>query len=463
MAPRENNGGSSNVIVWARAASVEYNRGSRNYTTMRPYPTSLLLHIRPAGVRASAAKFTHTFGLGGMAFVLILLLAFTGTLMMFSYEPSSERAWQSVASFAHGGVLFGRLIRGVHHTSANLLVAVSVLHLLRVFLTGGFHARRRPNWLIGLGMMFLILLSGFTGYLLPWDQTAYWAVTICTEMLGQVPGIGPGLRRAVIGGSEIGTATIVKFYALHVVVVPLALFGLMIWHFWKIRAAGGVVVPSASAQDPEDTARVVPMIPDLLQKEIVVALSLIAFVLVYAIAFGADLGEPANPGISPNPAKAPWYFLGLQELLLHFDASFAVMVIPVLVVAGLIAIPYLLQGYEMSGEWFLTRKGRRMAAVAAITALVAVPAWVVVDERFVGAGGWLPGADPVISNGLLPFVLLCVGVAVFYRSVQKYFAASKNEAVQTLFVLLFASFAVLTVTGIWFRGVGMILVWPWQA
>jgi quinol-cytochrome oxidoreductase complex cytochrome b subunit len=434
---------------------------TENYNNEQQFKNSLILHLRPMRVPARAIRFTHTFGLGGMALVLVLLLAFTGILMMFTYEPSPERAWQSIVSFQQD-VLFGRLIRGAHHWSANLLIAVAILHLLRVFLTGGFHGHRRSNWLIGLGILFCILLSGFTGYLLPWDQTAYWAVTICTEMLGQVPGIGLGLQQAIVGGSEIGSATIINFYALHMAVTPMTLFALMSWHFWHIRIAGGVVLPGASVDNPRADYRTVPLIPDLLLREGVVTVVLIALVLVIAIAIGAPLGDPANPGISPNPAKAPWYFLGFQELLIHFNATIAVMVIPLLIAAALVSIPYLPYGAELSGDWFLTPNGRRMAAVAAVTALVFVPLWVLFDERVIGPGGWLPGTAAVISNGLIPFAMLFAAVTGFYVSVRKYFVATRNEAVQTLFVLLFVAFAVLTATGVWFRGAGMNLVWPWQ-
>jgi len=422
---------------------------------------SLVLHLRPRQVSARAIKLTHTFGLGGMALVLVFLLLFTGILMMFAYEPTPERAWQSIASFQED-VLFGRLIRGIHYWSANLLIPVVVLHLLRVFLTGGFHSRRRSNWLIGLGILGFILLSGFTGYLLPWDQTAYWAITICTEMLGLVPGVGQALQSAVVGGSQIGSATIINFYALHVAVTPMALIALLSWHFWKIRMAGGVVLPTASTDNPRVAFRTVPFKPDLLLRETVVTLVLIALVLATAILFAAPLGEPANPGISPNPAKAPWYFLGFQELLIHFDAMFAIIVIPLLVAVALIAVPYLSYTADISGDWFLTSKGRRMAAIAAVTAMVLVPSWVLLDEHLIGPGGWLPGMPSLISNGLVPFVLLLAGIIGFYLLIKKSFSATNNEAVQSLFVLVFVAFALLTATGIWFRGPGMILVWPWQ-
>ncbi len=425
------------------------------------FRTSLLLHLRPTQVHVRAVRFTHTFGLGGMALVLVLLLMFTGVLMMFAYEPSPERAWQSINAFQQD-VLFGRLIRGIHHWSANLLIPVVILHLLRVFLTGAFHGRRRSNWLIGLAVLFFVLFSGFTGYLLPWDQKAYWAITICSEMLGQVPGIGPPLQQAILGGAEIGSATVINFYAMHVAITPMALFALLSWHFWKIRVAGGVVLPSPRRGDQRTGAQMVPFLPDLFVREVAVALILTAFVLVVAIAFGAPLGDPANPGISPNPAKAPWYFLGFQELLIHFDAIFAVLVIPMLVVAMLISVPFLRYDDEVSGDWFLTNNGRRLAMVATVLALGLVPVWVLIDEFVIGPGGWLPGFAAVISNGLLPFTLLFILVTGFYVIIRKFFAATRNEALQSLLVLLFAGFAMLTATGVWFRGAGMALVWPWQ-
>jgi quinol-cytochrome oxidoreductase complex cytochrome b subunit len=353
---------------------------TENNTNNQRFRRSLIWHLRPTHVPERAIRFTHTFGLGGMALVLVFLLVFTGILMVFSYEPSPERAWRSIAAFQED-VLFGSLIRGVHFWSANLLIPVTLLHLLRVFLTGGFHGRRRSNWLLGLGVLACVLLSGFTGYLLPWDQTAYWAITICTEMLGLVPGIGPGLRSAILGGSEIGSATIINFYALHVVLTPMLLFALLSWHFWQIRKAGGVVSPTGPFDNVREAHRTVPLVPNLVIKEVVVALVLIALVLVLAIIFAAPLGEPANPGISPNPAKAPWYFLGFQELLIHFDAAFAILVIPLLAAAALIAVPFIRYEGEIAGNWFLTPKGRRKSLAAAITALVVVPLWIVVDDR----------------------------------------------------------------------------------
>jgi len=422
---------------------------------------TLLLHLRPVSVPAKTLRYTHTFGLGGMSMVLVLLLMGTGLLMMFTYEPSPERAYQSILTLEQE-YLFGRLIRGMHYWSANLLIAVALLHTLRVFLTGGFHAPRQFNWVIGLGLFLLIMVSGFTGYLLPWDQVSYWAITICTGMVGYMPGIGDLLQRVILGGSEIGSATVINFYAMHTTVVPVLLILLMAWHFWRVRRAGGVVVPREPGEDARQEQDKVLFLPNLLLRETVVALILIAFVLVVAILFGAPLGEPANTGLSPNPVKAPWYFLGFQELLLHFHPLFAVFIIPLLAVVGVFSVAYLRYDADLAGNWFLSSKGRRMAAVATGIALLVTPLWILLDEFVIGANGWLPGTAPVISNGLLPCAFLLAGITGFYLLIKKLFKASKNEAVQALFVLLVVAFTALTATGVWFRGAGMALVWPWQ-
>ena len=422
---------------------------------------SLLFHLRPAWVPERATRFTHTFGLGGMAMVLVLLLLASGLLMSFVYDPAPERAYASIVILQQD-LLFGRLIRGMHYWSANLLVVVAGLHLLRVFLTGAFHGPRRSNWLIGLGLLFAVLLSAFTGYLLPWDQLSYWAITVSTEMLAYVPVIGETLKYVILGGEDIGPATAVVFYTTHTTVVPIALILLMTWHIWRVRLAGGVILPAVREGGPGEEQRV-PFMPDLLLKEIVVALLVIAAIVLLAAFVGAPLGEPANPGLSPNPAKAPWYFLGLQELLLHFHPLVAIVVIPLLFLAALVAIPFLRYEHPVGGDWFLTPNGKRLAAVAAIIGLIATPLLILVDERLIGPGGWWPGAAPLVSQGVIPLLLSLFALALFYAASRKRFAASRNEAVQALFVLLFTSFVALTVTGIGFRGESMALVWPWQS
>ena len=428
----------------------------------------LVLHLRPMRLPASTLRYTHTFGLGGMSLVLVSLLLVTGVMLMFAYVPSPDHAHDSVVNLEQQ-VLFGSLVRNTHYWSANLVIVVILLHLARVFFTGAFHGPRQFNWVIGLGLLGLVLLSNFTGYLLPWDQLSYWAITISTGMVAYVPGLGAWFERFILGGAELGPATLNGFYAYHTTVSPVLIVLLMAFHFWRVRKAGGVVSPGYAEEASGSTAggdapRTEPdrvlFIPHLLLRETAVALILIAVVLLLATAVDAPLGESANPGMSPNPAKAPWYFLGFQELLLHFHPIFAVLVLPVLAAIALASVPYLRFDRQMSGPWFLTAKGRRMAIVAAMTAAILTPLWILLDEFVLDRVAWPSVVPPWISDGLLPVLLLLAAVTGFAAWIKRRYAASGGEAVQALFTLILVAFLGLTLIGIWFRGAGMELVWP---
>jgi hypothetical protein len=204
----------------------------------------------------------------------------------------------------------------------------------------------------------------------------------------------------------------------------------------------------------------VPSIPNLLIREIVVAVTLIALLMVISVFFDAPLGAKANPGLSPNPTKAPWYFAGIQELLLYFHPLFALFVIPVLTLLALIGIPYLNYREETSGVWFASRRGRRLAIMAAGAAIIVTPAGIVANERIVDFAGWMPELPTVFSNGVLPAAIVLAAIIGFYWFVKKKYAASESESVQSVFVLMVTAFVILTITGIWFRGEGMALVWP---
>jgi quinol-cytochrome oxidoreductase complex cytochrome b subunit len=427
----------------------------------RRFFNTLILHFRPRNVKEETLRWTLTWGLGGMAVVLVFLLLGTGVLLKFVYLPFPEKAYESILHLQNE-VLFGRLIRNVHHWSANALILVAFLHLLRVFFTGAFHAPRQFNWVIGAALFLVILLSNFTGYLLPWDQLAFWAITICTGMLEYIPGVGLWLQSLIQGGSEVGPGTLSNFYAIHTAVLPAFLIILMPFHFWRIRKTGGLVIPRTPGQSAEDPGRSVPAIPNLLLREVVVALVLFASVLVFSMLFSAPLGNKANPGLSPNPTKAPWYFMGIQEMLLHFHPLFALFVIPALMLIALLALPYIDYQVNTAGVWFASAKARRMAVVAALTALIGTPLAIVADEYLIEVAARLPAIPAWITNGLVPFALLLAVGAVFYVSMQRKYAACNTEAVQMVFVLILVAFIVLTITGIWFRGTGMKLVWPWH-
>lgn len=416
---------------------------------------SLILHFRPKMVKGKAAEFTLTFGLGGMAFILMILLFGTGLLLKFYYLPVPDRAYDSIA-FMNNNVLFGPFIRNIHYWSANILVIAVFLHFLRVFFTSAFHSSRKLNWVIGLALLIIILFSNFTGYLLPLDQLAFWAVTICTGMMEYIPWAGEWIQNLVRGGTEIGASTLSNFYAAHTVLLPAALIIILPFHFWRIRKAGGIVIQ----EHDKNNDSVVPLIPDLILKEFVTALVLTALILFLSIMFDAPLGEKANPGLSPNPTKAPWYFMGFQEILLHIHPLFAVCIIPVMILAGLVKAALGKYPAYNEGIWFISPKGRSMSFISLASALVFTVFAVILDEYFIDFTLWFPEMPKLISTGLVPFLMVFSVFITLYLILKKRFNPDKNEKVQAVFVFFLTAFIVLTITGIWFRGEGMKLVWP---
>jgi quinol-cytochrome oxidoreductase complex cytochrome b subunit len=427
----------------------------------RNFFNSLIFHFRPRSVQERTLRFTLTWGLGGMAVVLVCMLFATGMMLKFVYQPVPDRAYESIIHLQNN-VLFGQLMRNIHHWSGYLLLIIVFLHFLRVFFTGAFYPPRQFNWIIGLAMFLAVLASNITGYLLPWDQLAFWAITICTGMLEYIPGIGGWLQGLVRGGSDIGPATLSIFFAIHTAVIPAGLLILMPFHFWRVRKAGGLVIPRRPDEDEGRPEEKVPTIPNLILREIVVAVVLIAVIMVISTLFNASLGIKANPGLSPNPTKAPWYFAGIQELLLHFHPLFALFIIPTLMMIALISIPYVNYQAITAGVWFASRKGRSMAAVAVLVAVIVTPIGIVADEFITELETWLPGMPPVVLNGILPAAIVLAGIVVFYWLVKKKFAATNNESIQSVFTLFVVAFIILTIAGIWFRGKGMALMWPWE-
>ena len=396
-----------------------------------------------------------------MAIVLVAVLFATGLMMKLVYQPVPDRAYASII-YLQNTVLFGQLIRNLHHWSGNALLLVVFLHLLRVFFTGAFHAPRQFNWIIGLLMFLLVLGSNFSGYLLPWDQLAYWAITICTGMLEYIPVVGGGLQKMIRGGVDIGPATLSNFYAIHTAVIPACLLILMPFHFWRVRKSGGLVIPRTPQEDPGDRGGSVAAIPNLIMREVVVALVLVAILMIGSVAFNAPLEAEANPGLSPNPTKAPWYFAGIQELLLHFHPLFAVMAIPLVVLAALLYLPYLRYDSDTAGVWFCSDCGRKMSVVAVVVAVILTPLGILADEYIIDFAAWLPSIPPVISNGVMPAALALACIIGFYWLMKKKYAATNNEAIQAVFVLLLVAFIILTITCVWIRGNGMALMWPWE-
>jgi quinol-cytochrome oxidoreductase complex cytochrome b subunit len=373
--------------------------------------TNFFLHLHPVSLPKRALRFGYTWGLGGASLLLFLILAVTGILLMFYYVPDVDRAYESMKDLRFA-VPFGVFLRNMHRWSAHAMVLVVILHAARVFYTGSYKTPREFNWAIGVGLLALTLLLSFTGYLLPWDQLAYWAVTVGTNMARSTPLIGSNgpfhellgvqvdndVRFAMLGGTIVGQNALLRFYVLHCMAIPVVFSILAALHFWRIRKDGGISrpegpepgetpavadpLPAAAVRPPEPAAgpryRLLAYVPGqtysgkrdlaedeaatwphLVQREFIAALTVIIVLWILAIAINSPLEQKANPALTPNPAKAPWYFVGLQELLVYFDPWIAGVMIPAIGVFGLAAIPYLDVNRKGSGQYAFA--GRKFA------------------------------------------------------------------------------------------------------
>ena len=199
-------------------------------------------HLHPVRMRRESLKITYTFCLGGLSFFLFLLLTVTGVLLMFYYRPATAVAYQDMKDL-ETVVTFGLLLRNIHRYAAHGMVLTVFLHMTRVFYTGAYRPPREFNWIVGVILLTLTFLLSFTGYLLPWDQLAIWAVTVGTNMAGATPIVGDQVRFAIVGGFEIGDNTLIRWYVLHVIFLPLLEALFMTVHFWRIRKDGGIAGP----------------------------------------------------------------------------------------------------------------------------------------------------------------------------------------------------------------------------
>lgn len=341
------------------------------------------LHIHPAKVKKEHLRFKHTYYLGFITFFLFLILLTTGIALMCYYRPDPPHAYQDMKDLEFV-VFMGSFLRAMHRWAAHGMVICVFLHMCRVFYTGSYKRPRQFNWVVGVLLLLLTLGLSFTGYLLPWDQLAYWAITVGTNIGSYAPLVGGQVRELLLGGHSVGEAALLRFYVLHVAVFPSLLILLTIVHFWRVRKDGGLSRPVwklapkkaeqlvtigapaetaalktiAASQDKtyglmevvtgkpifetvtaEEEEDAVFSYPYAFFREAIALMVTVTGIMAISLFYHAPLEELANPARTPNPAKAPWYFLGLQELVSH-SALLGGVVAPALMVIALLAIPY---------------------------------------------------------------------------------------------------------------------------
>jgi quinol-cytochrome oxidoreductase complex cytochrome b subunit len=334
---------------------------------------NLWLHIHPAKVRKEHLKLTHTWYLGLISFYLFVILVATGVALMFYYRPHPAQAYQDMKDLQFV-VFLGSFLRNMHRWAAHGMVICVFLHMCRVFYTASYKRPRQFNWVIGVLLLLLTLGLSFTGYLLPWDQLAFWAITVGTNIGSYAPLVGSKIKELLLGGHGVGEAAVLRFYVLHVVVLPLVATLLVMVHFWRIRKDGGlsrplwklpeeeaaghkdVIVPASQEKTyglmevvtgtpvfetitPEEEQDTVFSYPYAFYREMIAFLATLVTVMAVSLFWNAPLEDMANAAKTPNPAKAPWYFLGLQEMVSH-SAFIGGVLAPTLIVLALLAIPY---------------------------------------------------------------------------------------------------------------------------
>ncbi len=336
---------------------------------LKPHSESFILHIKPTYYHESVTRFTHTFRLGLLSTYLFLVETITGIFLMIWYAPSPDRAYDDMIRLL-SSVPFGQFMRDVHRLGAEMMVAIVTLHMVRTYLTGSYKAPRQFTWFTGVLLLVITLFLSFSGYLLPWDQLAFWAVTIGTSMAEAVPPkiVGETVNLLARGAPDIGANGLLRFYLLHVFFLPILLILFFFVHYYKV-VHFGISLPAAEEEVGQDTANKVPadrrvyFLPDVLIDEASFLIGFTALmILITAFFFQAPLESIANPQSTPLHTVAPWYFYWLQGMLKIADKMIAGVILPGVLLVLLIAIPYLDQNPSRRF------KDRRVAIISGIVA-----------------------------------------------------------------------------------------------
>ena len=413
---------------------------------------NFLFHLHPVRVATRTLAPKATLGLGVMTLTLFVALAVSGVLLMIYYVPTPGEAYTSTQDLEYA-VTFGAFLRALHRWAGHAMVLTAFLHLLRVSFTGAYF-RRELNWTIGLGLFLLTLGLGFTGYLLPWDQLAFWAVSVSANMLDYIPWVGGFLKRVLLGGREVGQAALIRFYMLHVAFLPGLMLGLVVLHVWRVRKDGGL------AREPEgpENASTVPAWPHLLLREAILVLVLLTLLCLTATFVSAPLGGAPDIHNPSNPEKTPWYFLWIQEMV-SYSAPVGGFISPGLLLAGLFLLPLLEREPEGVGRWFGRPGNRVPVGVSLVLALIffALLEWVFMHQGVVSR---LASRSPLLRDLLNPATGMLL-LAVILFTATGILTRSTRAAFHTAIVVLLVAVIGFTLVA-WCRGPMWAFFWPWE-
>jgi quinol-cytochrome oxidoreductase complex cytochrome b subunit len=459
--------------------------------------SNFFLHVLAVRIHTHSLKLTTTLGLGIVTLALFVLLTFTGILLMVYYKPSVDQAYDSMKDIMFV-VPTGRFIRNIHRWSAHAMVACVILHMARVFYTASYKKPREFNWILGMILFVLTLALSFTGYLLPWDQLAFWAITIganiaqspreITDALGITQFFDPGemQKELLLGAHYVGQEALTRFCVLHVMVLPLLATIVIAVHMWRLRKDGGLARPSSADETANATSEVrdkaplktwglmavvkgktpavdkeltntVPAYPHALYAIAALTMLTTAVMLLLGYLFDAPLKEMANPAVPENPAKAPWYFLGLQEMV-GYSAFMGGVGIPSLVILGLALIPYLDREREDSGVWFSGTSGRRVALVSFLYGLAVTVGILVFTVRYGWLREWYPAIPQLVITAINPGTVIVLAFAVWSILTVVYTRSTRMGAI-ALFTCFLISFAILTYFATVHRGPNWDFYW----
>jgi quinol-cytochrome oxidoreductase complex cytochrome b subunit len=363
---------------------------------VKPHTESAIFHIWPSFYHEAVTKFYPTFRLGMISTLLFFVEIMTGLFLMIYYTPAPGVAYDNMLKIL-SNVPMGQFIRDIHRLAAEFMVVAVWLHMGRTFLTGSYKKPRQFTWATGVILLLLTIGLSYTGYLLPWDQLAYWAVTIGASMADAAPPpeVGQAVALLLKGGPDLGAAGLLRFYLLHVFAFPLVAVLFIFVHYYKVVRHGHSLPPELE-QIGEDTARKVsqdkrvPFLPDVLTNELVwFGILMVALVVPVALnIYSAPLEHAANPSSTPLHTVAPWYFLFIQGWLKLGDKTFWGVIFPTILIGLLLLWPYL--DYNPS-----RRYGDRRIALAAMFGVIGI----LVVSSYMGTPGFAVVTAPQIEIG----------------------------------------------------------------